>query len=93
MKTNVVMLRDMWQFKVSQRTNDGYFDANALLNQWNSVKGNTKREMKRFLDSPKTIEFVNEIQYVRKRFTLNCKFIYKLCKLYCKFIYICKRNL
>ena len=53
MKTNVIMLRKMGNFDVSQRTVDGMFDANALLNQWNSTVDNPERRMSRFLESPK----------------------------------------
>lgn len=56
------MVRKMGSFDILQRTKDGYFDANALLNQWNSKKENPERKMSRFLESPKTIEFINEIQ-------------------------------
>lgn len=61
MKTNKIMIRKMGSFDVLQRTTDSYFDANALMHQWNSIKGNSKREMKRFLTSPKTIAFIDEI--------------------------------
>ena len=56
------MVRKMGSFDILQRTKDGYFDANALLNQWNSKKENPERKMSRFLESPKTLEFINEIQ-------------------------------
>lgn len=39
MKTNQIMIRQMGEFTVSQRTKDGYFDAGELLRQWNSVEG------------------------------------------------------
>jgi hypothetical protein len=55
------MVRKMGNFDVLQRTKDGYFDANSLLNQWNSKKDNPERKMSRFLESPKTKEFINEI--------------------------------
>lgn len=61
MKTSVDMIRSMGKFNVSQRTKDGYFDASHLLKQWNSDDNNPKREMKRFLDSPKTKKFIDEI--------------------------------
>lgn len=48
----------MGNFDVSQRTKDGYFDANILLYQWNLKKGNSKRQMLEFLSSKKTLEFV-----------------------------------
>ena len=52
----------MGDFDVLQRTKDGYFDANALLTQWNAKIGNTRRRLDKFLNSKKTIEFINEIQ-------------------------------
>jgi len=52
------MIRKMGNFDISQRTKDGYFDANILLTQWNLKKGNSKRQMLDFLSSKKTIEFV-----------------------------------
>lgn len=61
MKTSVDMNRRMGNFIVTQRTKDGYFDASYLLQQWNMVEVNPKREMKRFLDSPKTLSFIQEI--------------------------------
>jgi hypothetical protein len=61
MKTSVGMVRKMGNFDIIQRTKDGYFDANFLLNQWNSIKTNPERKMIRFLESPKTKEFIEEI--------------------------------
>ena len=62
MKTNQVMIRPMGQFQVVQRTKDGYFDANALLSQWNSVKGNTQRKMSRFFESDNVKEFIDALK-------------------------------
>ncbi|MDM1494957.1 KilA-N domain-containing protein [Myroides odoratimimus] len=61
MKTNQILERPMGEFNVLQRTQDGYFDANVLLAQWNSQKGNPKRELKRFLDSPSVKQFIGTI--------------------------------
>lgn len=61
MITNQLMTRKMGEFNVLQRTSDGYFDGNALLNQWNEVDGNPKREMKKFIGSSKTREFIHEL--------------------------------
>ena len=61
MKTNQNMIRKMGVYDVVQRTKDGYFDANALLNQWNKNPENPQRKMDVFLDSPKTKEFINTI--------------------------------
>ena len=58
MKTSVLMTRQMGNFDVFQRTSDGYFDANALLKQWNEVADNPRREMKKFLDNKGTQEFI-----------------------------------
>lgn len=62
MITSVTMVRKMGAFDVLQRTKDGYFDANELLQQWNANKKNPERKMIRFLESPKTLEFINEIE-------------------------------
>lgn len=61
MKTNQVLERPMGEFKVLQRTQDGYFDANVLLTQWNSNKENPERKISRFLDSPNTKQFIETI--------------------------------
>lgn len=52
----------MGQFEVLQRTSDSYFDANALVSQWNNIKGNPRRKISEYLKSPKTIEFINAIE-------------------------------
>lgn len=57
MKTNQLMKRPMGQFEVIQRTSDGYFDANALLWQWNHTMGNKRRRMDDFLNSSNTKDF------------------------------------
>ena len=62
MKTNQLMLRPMGQFQVVQRTSDGYFDANALLTQWNSVKENTPRKMSRFFDGDNVKTFIQALK-------------------------------
>jgi len=60
MKTNVNMIRRMGQYEILQRTSDGYFDANALLVQWN--RNNDKRRIDIFLNTQKTKEFISEIE-------------------------------
>ena len=62
MITNQIMLRRMGDFNVIQRTKDGYFEANSLLSQWNNIKDNPRRDMSKYLFSPKTIEFINTIK-------------------------------
>lgn len=62
MKTNLVMKRPMGQFEVLQRTQDSYFDANALLSQWNGVKGNPQRAMSRFFESENVKSFIEALE-------------------------------
>ena len=62
MVTNQLMVRKMGDFDVIQRTEDGYFESNSLLSQWNNVKDNPRRDMSKYLSSPKTIEFINTIK-------------------------------
>lgn len=65
MKTSVTLLspdRYIGKYLVPQQTKDKYFNASSLLKQWNSTEGNPKREMKRYLDSPKTKELIDEIK-------------------------------
>lgn len=62
MITSVTMVRKMGSFDILQRTKDGYFDANILLSQWNLRKENPKRKMIEFLESPKTLIFIKEIE-------------------------------
>lgn len=62
MKTNQVLTRKMEDFEVQQRTSDGYFDANALLAQWNEISKNTRRRMDKFLQSESTSEFIKTIK-------------------------------
>lgn len=75
------MVRKMGSFDILQRTKDGYFDANELLHLWNGRENNSKREMKRFLESPKTIQFIQEIEeeslIAETRFAENKAFIIK----------------
>lgn len=59
MKTSVDMIRKMGDFEIIQRTEDGYFNATHLLRQWNEK--NTRKQFDRFINSPKTIEFMKEI--------------------------------
>lgn len=61
MKTNQILTRKMGDFEVLQRTSDGYFDANVLLSQWNSVKKNPQRKMTEFTERQNTNEFINEL--------------------------------
>ena len=62
MKTNQIIKRPMGAFVVEQRTKDGMFNASCLLAQWNSVKSNPKREMAKFTDGAKIIEFMDALK-------------------------------
>lgn len=55
------MVRTMGEFKITQRTSDGYFDGSELLRQWNCVADNPRRRMSEFIDSPKTKEFLKAL--------------------------------
>ncbi|MDR2146404.1 MAG: KilA-N domain-containing protein [Tannerella sp.] len=62
MTTNQNMIRKMGNYEIIQRTLDGYFEANALLRQWNNdIQHEDKREMNKFLSSEKTKEFIETI--------------------------------
>lgn len=60
MKTNQIMIRQMGEFSVKQRTKDGFFNATELLKQWNRVSG-MKKEVTKFLDLGSTSELVKII--------------------------------
>ena len=60
MKTNVVMIRQMGEFQVKQRTVDGFFNATSLLSQWN-IEHNQQKQMVHFTDNKSTRQFIDEI--------------------------------
>jgi hypothetical protein len=55
------MIRMIGDFEVIQRTKDGYFDANALLNAWNKKPGCKKKRMDDFLSSAETKALIETI--------------------------------
>ena len=55
------MVRYIDNFRVVQRTSDGYFDGSELLRQWNGVEGNPRRRMSEFIDSTKVKEFLKAL--------------------------------
>ena len=57
MKTNQIMVRQMGNLEVHQRTKDGYFNATVLLKQWNKLNG-TKKEIASFLKMDQTKAFL-----------------------------------
>lgn len=60
MITNQNMIRKMDEYKVIQRTKDGYFNATELLKQWNEKSG-MKKEVKSYFKMDATKEFIDEI--------------------------------
>jgi hypothetical protein len=60
MKTNQVIERKMGDFKVVQRTKDGFFNATSLLKQWNE-KAVSERKLSNYFASEKTEEFIRTI--------------------------------
>lgn len=62
MKTNQIMIRPMGNFKVSQRTKDGYFNATSLLKQWNESGMGSKKEMHDYFRMSQTEEFIKALK-------------------------------
>lgn len=60
MKTNQEMIRPMGEFKVVQRTKDGFFNATELLKQWNHHSG-MKKEVGDYFDNHSTNELISTI--------------------------------
>lgn len=60
MKTNQVMIRQMGEFQVEQRTRDGFFNATALLKQWNRSSG-MQKQMIHYTDIEPTKEFLKAL--------------------------------
>jgi hypothetical protein len=60
MKTNQIMIRPMGDFKVEQRTVDGFFNATALLKQWN-VHNGAKKDLKHYFENQSANELINTI--------------------------------
>ena len=61
MKTNQIMIRQMGEFTVSQRTIDGKFDCTSLLNQWNNSNKNNTKKIGDYLRLKETREFVKAL--------------------------------
>ena len=62
MKQNVIMIRKMGNFDVSQRTVDGMFNATALVKAWNSDPENPQRDLSKFWESSKVKDFLEVLQ-------------------------------
>ena len=52
----------MGDFKVSQRTKDGYFNATSLLKQWNESGMGSKKEMHDYFRMSQTEEFIKALK-------------------------------
>lgn len=61
MKTNQEMIRPMGDFKVIQRTKDGFFNATELLKQWNVSNCDERRELDNFWKAAHLNELMSEI--------------------------------
>lgn len=61
MKSNKIMKRQMGEYDVLQRTSDSYFNANALLSQWNSNGNNVRRRWDKFKYNKNTKEFIETL--------------------------------
>ncbi|MGL5913087.1 MAG: KilA-N domain-containing protein [Bacteroidales bacterium] len=70
MITNQVITRQLGDFTVTQRTKDGFFNANELLSQWNSSISAKRKRMVEFNESSNTKEFIialeNDLSHCRK---------------------------
>lgn len=60
MKTNQNMIRPMGEFKVTQRTKDGFFNATELLKQWNQKSGMQKK-LDHYFQNSSTNEFIKAL--------------------------------
>lgn len=60
MKTNQIMVRLTGDFKVTQRTKDGFFNATELLKRWNEKSG-MKKELKHYFENQSSNELINTI--------------------------------
>lgn len=60
MITNQIMKRPLANFKVEQRTKDGYFNSTDLLKSWNDANSCNK-ELKDYLSNKATQEFIKAL--------------------------------
>ena len=64
----------MGNYAVVQRSEDGFFDANHLLHQWNKDINHTRRDMDEFLGQKSTNEFIETIISREKPKSENIEF-------------------
>lgn len=62
MKISVVMTRQLGEYKITQRTCDGFYNISDFLVQWNNNPANSRREMSKFLEMSSTKEFLDALQ-------------------------------
>lgn len=74
MKTNVILTRNMGDFKVFQRTSDGMFNATELLKQWNSTSGQQKK-LDHYFTNQSTTEFINALMTEENLNTRNSVYL------------------
>lgn len=60
MKTNQIMIRDNKSFV--QRTKDGFFNANALLEDWNSKTKNKPLQLGNYKKNQSTKDFIQQLK-------------------------------
>lgn len=74
MKTNQIMIRQMGQFQIQQRTKDEMFNATSLLKQWNA-ENDEKKEITKFFENDKTQEFISALMLEEKLDTQNSAYV------------------
>lgn len=74
MKTNQTLTRAMGKFDVSQRTSDGFFNATALLKQWNGNSGMGKK-LDHYFENKSTEEFITTIESKENLHTRNSVYV------------------
>lgn len=74
MKTNNVILRPMGEFKVAQRTKDGFFNATELLKQWN-IFSLSKKKVEHYFDNQSSEELVETIMKRENLHTRNSVYV------------------
>lgn len=74
MKTNQTLTRAMGKFEVFQRTSDGFFNATALLKQWNGNSGMGKK-LDHYFENKSTEEFITTIESKENLHTRNSVYV------------------
>ena len=61
MKTSVTIIRQLGNYKVSQRTKDGYFNASELAKQWSETLS-VRKEVNDYLRLKSTEEYLHALE-------------------------------